>query len=88
MCSDNLLILNDSKCKVMSFCRVNLQYATYTLSDGSLDRISLVNDFGVLLGPRLKFDDHISSLVNKARGALGFIKRWPKKFFYFFACPP
>jgi len=31
-CSDNLLDLNKSKCKVITFCRVNPQYATYTLS--------------------------------------------------------
>jgi len=66
-CSDNLLDLNGSKCKVITFCRVNTQYATYTLSDG------------VLLDPCLKFADHISSMRNKAMGALGFIKRWSKE---------
>jgi len=33
----------------------------------------------VLLDPKLKFSDHISSIVNKARGVLGFIKRWSKE---------
>jgi len=73
-CSDKLEDLNLSKCMVMTFCRVNPQYATYT-SAGLLDRITLVNDLGVLLDPRLKFSDHISPTVNKGRGALGFIKR-------------
>jgi len=46
-----------------------------------LDRITLANDLGAVLDPRVKFIDHIySSMVNKARGALGFIKRWSKKF--------
>jgi len=43
-CFDKLLDLNGSKCNVMTFCRVNPQYSTYTLSDGSLKRITLVND--------------------------------------------
>jgi len=44
-----------------------------------LDRISLVKSV-VLLDPRLRFADHISSMVNKVRGALCFIKRWSKEF--------
>jgi len=64
----------------MTICRIKPQYAKYTLSDGSLDRITLVNNLGVLLGPRLKFGDHSWSIVNKARGVLGFIKRWLKEF--------
>jgi len=39
-----------------------------------LDRITRVDDLGVLLDPKLKFSDHISTIVNKARGVLGFIK--------------
>jgi len=73
-------ILNCSKCKVMINCRVNSQFAACTLKVGSLDRITLVNDLGVLLDPRLKFSDHISSMMNKGRGALGFNKRLSKKF--------
>jgi len=34
----------------------------------------VISDIGVLLDPRLKFAEHISFMVNKARGALGFIK--------------
>jgi len=45
-----------------------------------LDRITLVNDLVVLLDPRLKFADHISSVVNKTRGEFGLIKRWSKEF--------
>jgi len=73
LCSDNLLDYNGSKCKVITFCRVNTQCATYPLSEVSLNRITVVNGLGVLLGTRLKFADHISSMVNKARGTIGFI---------------
>jgi len=44
-----------------------------------LDRIYSVNDLGVLLDPKLKFDCHIMSTVNKAMSVLGFIKRWSKE---------
>jgi len=63
--------LNGSKCKVMTFCRANPIRMTYTLSGCSLDRITRVDDLGVLLDPKLKFSDHVSSIVNKARGVLG-----------------
>jgi len=46
----------------------------------SLDRIYSVINLGVLLDPKLKFDWHITSTVNKAMSVLGFIKRWSKEF--------
>jgi len=68
-----------SKCKVMTLRRVNPIRATYTLSECPMDRIARVDDLGVLLDPKLKFSDHISTIVNKARGVLGFIERWSKE---------
>jgi len=62
----------------MTFCRVNPIRTTYALSGCLLDRITRVDDIGVLLDPKLKFFDHISTIVNKARGVLGFIKRCSK----------
>jgi len=45
-----------------------------------LDNLTrVVDDLGVLLDPKLKFSDHISTIVNKARGVLGIIKRWSKE---------
>jgi len=46
----------------------------------SLDRIYSVNDLGVLLDHKLKFDSHITSTVNKAICVLGFIKRFSIEF--------
>jgi len=57
----------------MTFCRVNLIHVTYTIGGCFLDRIT----HGVL-DLKLKFSNHISSIVN--RGMLGFIKRWSKEF--------
>jgi len=43
-----------------------------------LDRITLVDYHSVLLDPKLKFSGRNSTIVNKAGGVLGFIKRWSK----------
>jgi len=57
---------------------VSIQYAR--LSGCHLDRITRVDDLGVLLDTKLKFSDHISTIVNKVRGVLGVIKRWSREF--------
>lgn len=64
----------------MTFSRVTPLFATYMLNDCPLERITLVDDLGVRLDPKLSFSEHISCMVNKARGMLGFIKRWAKEF--------
>jgi len=64
----------------MTFCRVNKIRTTYTLSGCPLDTITRVDDLGVPLDRKLKFSDHISTIVNKARGVLGFTKRWSEEF--------
>jgi len=75
-CQYNLLNLNYLKCNVITFYRGT---PTYSLQNMSLDRIHSVNDLGVLLDTKLKFDSHITSIVNKAMSVLGFIKRWSKE---------
>jgi len=40
-----------------------------------LDRITHADDLGVYMDPKLKFSDHITPMVSKARGVLAFIKR-------------
>jgi len=39
-----------------------------------------VNDLGILLDHKLKFDTRVALTVSLATQALGFIKRWTKKF--------
>jgi len=58
----------------------DLSTRLYSLQNTPLDRICSVNDLGVLLDPKLKFDCHIMSTVHKAMSVLGFIKRWSKEF--------
>jgi len=55
-------------------------FRSYSLQNMSLDRIYSVNDLGVLLDPKLKFESHITSTVNKAMIVLMFIKRLSKEF--------
>jgi hypothetical protein len=79
-CCANFLNLNSSKCKLMTFSRASPKFASYTLCGCALERIALVDDLGVRLDRKLKFTSHITNMVNKAMGVLGFIKRWSKEF--------
>jgi len=64
----------------MTFYRGTPTFMSYSFQNMSLDRIYSVNDAGVVLDTKLKFDSHITSIVNKAMSVLGFIKRWSKEF--------
>jgi len=79
-CQYNLLNLNCLKCNVMTFYRGTPTFMSYSLQKTVLDRIYSVNDLGVLLDPKLKFDSHITFTVNKAMSVLWFIKRWYTEF--------
>jgi len=79
-CEYNLLSLNYLKCNVMTLYRGTHTFVSYSLQNTPLDRIYSVNDLGVLLDPKLKFDCHIMSTVNKAMSVLTFKKRWSKEF--------
>jgi len=81
-CQYNPLNLNYLKCSVMDFYRGSPTFKIYSFQNMSLDRIYSysLNDFGVLLDPKLKFDSHITSTVNKAMSVLRFINRWSKEF--------
>jgi len=63
----------------MTFIRVSPHYST--LSGCALDRIMHADELGVYMDPKLKFSDNITTMVNKARGVLAFIKRWSKEFY-------
>jgi len=52
-CRENVLNLTGSKCKVMTFCRVNPIQTTYTLNGCPLDRITRVDYLGVFLDPKI-----------------------------------
>jgi len=67
-CYSNLLFLNHAKCKLMTFYRSSPHLDSYSLGNHNID-------FGVLFDHRLCFNSHITSMVNKAKGVLAFLKR-------------
>ena len=79
-CSANQLHLNFSKCMFMTFSRTRPFLAVYMIDSTPLQRITTVKDLGVLFDCKLNFNLHISTIVNEAKGVLGFIKRWSKEF--------
>lgn len=80
-CSDNRMVLNVSKCSVITFTRKhNTISFEYTLSNTTVPRTSCVKDLGVMLDSKMTFTDHISYTVSKASKTLGFIFRIAKNF--------
>lgn len=80
-CTSNRMILNSSKCSVITFTRKqNPIIRDYILHGTVLNRESVVKDLGVLLDSKLSFKDHISYVTTKASAQLGFIFRITKQF--------
>ena len=79
-CKVNLMSLNLSKCKSMTFSRVAVSNVEYNVGDYTLQAVSSFVDLGVTMDSKLKFNLHISKMVSKATCTLGFIKRWAKEF--------
>lgn len=79
-CDYNLMELNPKKCKYMCFFRKSFINVKYVLGGCELEKLDVFSDLGILLDSKLNFIKHISLTVNKARGVLGFIKRWAKEF--------
>lgn len=75
-----MMELNINKCKLITFYRGSCININYALGSRQLERVSSILDLGVLLDPKLNFISHISMTANKARGVLGFVKRWAKEF--------
>lgn len=76
---DWLLRFNIQKCKVVSYGN-NLEKHEYSMKDNintthTLKTDDEERDLGILFKSNLKFDEHISSLVNKANRIIGLIKR-------------
>lgn len=75
-CKENKMILNISKCKVISFTRKRVPMLNaYHIENLELIRTNLVNDLGVLFDTELRFTQHIDGVVAKAYKMTGFIMR-------------
>lgn len=79
-CKINLMELNLKKCKYMRFVRKSSIHAQYDFAGYQLELVDNFLDLGILFDSKLNFIAHITMTANKARGVLGFIKRWAKEF--------
>lgn len=75
-CTDNGLLLNIEKCRVMRFYRNSHPiFYNYSINNSSLEPTKMFKDLGVLFDPTLSFKAHYDFICNKALKLLGFIKR-------------
>ena len=72
-----LLNFNLTKCHVLTIGKVfNIQCTQrYKISNQELDHVFEEKDLGVIIDADLKFEEHISSKVNKANALVGLIRR-------------
>lgn len=80
-CVTNGMEMNALKCKVISFAktRTQLNYS-YGVNGLKLDRVTSINDLGVILNSKLCFNEHITAMTSKAFAMLGFIRRNAREF--------
>ena len=75
-CNKNNMILNTTKCKVISFSRKkHLIDTTYAISDSPLPRVTLINDLGVIFDSELRFINQVNNVIARAFKMAGFIMR-------------
>ena len=75
-CLLNNLKINISKCKVISFYkRTNPLISNYKINSTYIERVSSINDLGVIFDVNLSFNLHVDSIALKSSRLLGFIKR-------------
>ena len=67
-------------CKHMCFSRSSSLILQYNIEGHSLSTVELFVDLGLLMDPKLNFNSPVMTMVNKANGVLGFVKRWAKEF--------
>lgn len=80
-CQKNLLDINISKCKTMSFTRNNNKITYfYNINGHVLERCTQVSDLGVIFDSSLTFVPHILHITNSAMKTLGFIFRNTREF--------
>lgn len=80
-CRINRMVLNVTKCSVISFGRKHaLHHFGYNLNGVQLQRETTIKDLGILIDSKLTFKDHVAYVVSKASSQLGFLFRFAKKF--------
>jgi hypothetical protein len=75
-CDRNSLLLNVGKCKTITFARSRHPVEfSYMLGGTVLDRLSSMNDLGVIMDEKMTFSEHVDVMVVKASAMPGFIRR-------------
>jgi hypothetical protein len=74
--SDIAMLINVGKCKTITFARSRHPVKfSYMLGGTVMDRISSINDLGVIMDEKMTFSEHVAVMVAKAFVMLGFIRR-------------
>ena len=68
------LKFHPSKCKTMRMGNESDQSAYY-LDNHPLDQIDSEKDLGITVDNKLKFEDHVNNIVNKANKMMGLVRR-------------
>jgi hypothetical protein len=76
-CDRNSLLLNVSQGKTITFARSSRHPVkfSYILGGTVLDRVSFINNVGVIVDEKMTFSEHVNVMVAKAFAMLGFIRR-------------
>lgn len=75
-CKLNFLRINIPKCRVITFHKcLNPLQLDYRINSTTIDRVSSVNDLGVIFDKDLSFNCHIDNIILKGLRMLGFIRR-------------
>ena len=81
MVSRNKLYLNVGKCKVFCAYRIPSPISfDYVLGSKILEKVTEINDRGVVFDRKLTFKSHIDYIVSKANINLGFVKYYAREF--------
>jgi hypothetical protein len=80
-CDRNSLLFNVGKCTNLTFARSgHLVAFSYMLGGTVLDRVSSINNLGVIMDEKMSFSKHVDVIVAKAFAMLGFIRRLSLEF--------
>lgn len=80
-CNLNEINLNIEKCNSIVFSNKHVPTtASYYIGNHLLNEVASIRDLGIIFDKKLKFDEHIDTMVSKAYKMLGFIMRITTKF--------
>ena len=74
-CVENDVVLNVNKCVWMTVGKKISNVNKYVIYNNDLQCVEIIKDLGVTFNRMLKFDVHISEIVNKGYNILGLINR-------------